>query len=139
MADFFDSVVYSENDIITFPSGIPGFESIKKFVVVKMAEYEPFEWLVAADGTKLRFAIINPMLCRPDYAPDLKKGHLDDLGIQKMDDFLMYTIVTIKENPADATLNMVGPVVINKTLKIGRQIILEDDTYSTKEPILGKK
>ena len=32
MGDFFKDLVYSENDIITFPSGIPGFEKATTFV-----------------------------------------------------------------------------------------------------------
>lgn len=138
MADFFENLVYSEEDLISFPGGIPGFESIKKYVVVKLPDYEPFEWLVAADGTKLRFAMINPMLCKPDYNPDIKKSHLDDLGIEKKEDVLLYTLVTIKENPAESTINLVGPIIINKSKKLGRQIILEDDKYSTRTPIMGE-
>lgn len=138
MADFFESLVYSEKDIISFPGGIPGFEAIKKYVVVKLPDFEPFEWLVAADGSKLRFAMINPMLFKPEYNPDIKKNELDDLGIEKPEDVLLYTLVTIKENPSESTVNLIGPILINKTKKIGRQIILEDDKYSTRTPILGE-
>ena len=138
MADFFDELVYSEDDIITFSSGIPGFESIKKYVMVKSDDFEPFQWLSAADGTKIRFAIINPMLFKPDYSPDIKKWQLEELAIENKEDILLFTLVTINEDPAKSTVNLVGPIIINKAKKVGKQVILEDDTYSTREPILGE-
>ena len=36
----------------------------------------------------------------------------------------------------NSTANLVGPVVINKTKRIGKQIIIEDERYSTQEPVL---
>ena len=43
MGDFFKNLVYSKEDIITFPNGIPGFEKYKEFVIVSIPEYVPFE------------------------------------------------------------------------------------------------
>ena len=139
MADFFKDLVYSKTDIINFPSGVPGFEANKDFVLVQIPEYLPFEWLVCIDGTRLRFAVINPLLFTPDYAPELAKGHLEELKIAKPEELLLYVIVTIRENPLESTANLVGPVLVNKTLRMGKQIILEDEKYTTREPILRKK
>jgi len=77
MADFFKDLVYSKEDVITFPSGVPGFEKNKQFVLVQIPEYVPFEWLVCIDGTRLRFAIINPLVFLPDYTPGISKEHLE--------------------------------------------------------------
>jgi flagellar assembly factor FliW len=139
MADFFKDLVYSKADIITFPAGIPGFEANKEFVLVQIPEFLPFEWLVCVDGTRLRFAVINPLLFKPDYSPDLDKSHLEELKIGKPEDVLLYAIVTIRGNPLESTANLAGPVLINKTLRTGKQIILEDEKYTTREPILRKK
>ncbi|MFP4164041.1 MAG: flagellar assembly protein FliW [Chitinispirillaceae bacterium] len=139
MNDFFENLVYSPDDIITFPSGIPGFEHKREFLVVSIPEYKPFEWLVCTDGSQLRFAIINPLIFAPDYNPALSKEQLEDLKIEKPEDIIVYSIVTIKDNPLDSTANLTGPVFINKTRKIGKQIIVDDVRYSTREPILRKK
>ena len=138
MADFFRDLVYSKDDIITFPSGIPGFEKNKAFVLVRVPEYVPFEWLVCIDGSRVRFAIINPLLFRPDYTPAMTKSHLEDLGIEKPEDILLYAIVTISENPIQSTANLVGPVIINKSKRVGKQVIIDDERYGTQEPILRK-
>lgn len=139
MADFFKELVYSKDDIITFPAGVPGFEKNKTFVLVQIPDYVPFEWLVCTDGSRLRFAIINPLMFCPDYAPAMTKEQLEDLCIEKPEDILLYCIVTIAENPVESTANLVGPVVINKTKRLGKQIIFDDDRYGTQEPILRSR
>jgi flagellar assembly factor FliW len=138
MGDFFKNIVYSKEDIITFPKGIPGFEKSREFVLASIPDYVPFEWLICVDGSLLRFAIINPMLFRPDYSPAMEKEQLVDLGIEKPEDVLLYSIVTIRENPLESTANLVGPVIINKTKRIGKQIIIDDDRYTTQDIILRK-
>jgi flagellar assembly factor FliW len=138
MGDFFKNLVYANEDIITFNSGIPGFEQNKQFVIVSIPEYAPFEWLVCIDGSKLRFAIINPLLFEPNYDPKIIKEQLDDLAVEGPEDLLMYVIVTIRENPLESTANLVGPIILNRRKKIGKQIIIDDDRYTTREPILRK-
>ena len=135
MADSLKNPVFSPEDVIRFPAGIPGFEQNKEFVIVRLPEYLPFEWLVAADGSGLRFAIVNPMAFRPDYAPNIIKEQLGDLKYDSPDDVLLYTIVTIRPNPAESTVNLIGPVFINRARRIGKQIIIDDDRYSTRDTI----
>ena len=139
MGDFFKSLVYSKEDIIVFPAGIPGFEKNKEFVLVSIPDYTPFEWLVCIDGSLLRFAIINPMLFMPDYTPSILKEHLYEMEIEKPEDVLLYCIVTIHENPLESTANLVGPIIINKRKRVGKQVIVEDDRYTTQELILRKQ
>jgi flagellar assembly factor FliW len=138
MADFFSNLVYSKDDIISFPAGIPGFEKAREFVLASVPEYVPFEWLVCIDGSSLRFAIINPMLFRPDYTPAMVKEQLEELRIEKPEDVLLYCIVTIRENPLESTANLIGPIIINKKQRVGKQIIIDDDRYTTQELILRK-
>jgi flagellar assembly factor FliW len=138
MGDFYKNLVYSKEDIITFPSGIPGFEKNKSFVLVSIPDYVPFEWLVCVDGSPLRFAVINPLMFKPDYAPKIQKEQLEEMGFVKPEDVLLFVIVTINENPLESTANLVGPLLVNKTRRIGKQVIIEDDQYTTQEPILRK-
>ena len=138
MGDFYKNLVYSKEDIITFPSGIPGFEKNKSFVLVSIPDYVPFEWLVCVDGSPLRFAVINPLMFKPDYTPKIQKEQLEEMGFVKPEDVLLFVIVTINENPLESTANLVGPILINKARRIGKQVIVEDDHYTTQEPILRK-
>ena len=139
MTDFFDDLVFSPDDVITFPGGLPGFEKYKRFVVVPMPQCEPFSWLVCVDGgIRLRFAIINPLVFIPDYNPQLSKEQLTELKIGDLHDLVLYAIVTIGQNPIESTANLAGPIIINKAAKIGKQVLLDDDRYSTQDPIVRR-
>lgn len=138
MGDFFKDLVYAEQDVITFPSGIPGFEKHNRFVLVQIPDYAPFEWLVCVSGPQLRFALINPLLFKPDYDPVMTKIHVEDLELEKPEDVLMFAVVTIKDNPLESTANLTGPIIINKNKRLGKQVIVDDDRYTTQEPILRK-
>ena len=129
-------LIYSKEDIIRFKDGIPGFDKNREFVIVKDENYVPFEWLVCVDGTDLRFAMLNPMIVDSTYNPNISKAQISGLGLETPEDILMYCFVTIAEDPTDSTINLMGPVLINTKLKIGRQIILESSNYGTQEPII---
>ncbi|MDR3013331.1 MAG: flagellar assembly protein FliW [Chitinispirillales bacterium] len=138
MSDFFENLVFSPEDVITFPGGIPGFEEHTRFVIVPMPECEPFSWLACVDGAGLRFAIINPLIFVPDYTPQLSKEQLWELEISNLNDLVLYAIVTIGKNPIDSTANLAGPIIINKPAKLGKQALIDDDSYGTQVPIFKK-
>lgn len=139
MTDFFENLVFSPEDVINFPSGIPGFEAYTRFVIVPMPECDPFSWLANIDGANLRFAIINPLIFIPDYSPKLSKDQLAELNINDLNDLVLYSIVTIGKNPIESTVNLAGPVIINKAAKLGKQILIDDDKYRTQHPIIERK
>lgn len=127
---------WKEEDVITFPAGLPGFETQKRFVIVSVEEYAPFHWLQSIDGKNIRLAIINPLIFKPDYNPKISKEELSVLQIQDSKDLLMYVIVTIRQPIAESSANLMGPLFINIKERIGRQIIIEDNAYSLRAKII---
>lgn len=128
---------WTEDDIISFPSGIPGFENAKRFIIISVPEYDPFHWLQCIDGDRVRFAIINPMVFRQDYNPKIPKSELDSLNIADPKFLLMYVIITLRTPLTESTANLIGPLFINIQDRIGKQIITEDGNYSIREKLLG--
>jgi flagellar assembly factor FliW len=128
---------YFASDILTFTEGIPGFPDRKKFVIVQEEEIAPFEWLLNIDDEMdLRFAVVNPLCVHPEYNPDIPDSFIRDLEITSSDEAIMYVIVTIQDNLADTTVNLAGPVIINTKKRLAKQILLDSDEYSTKEPLM---
>ena len=136
MEKIYENLVYSADDVITFADGVPGFESSKKFVVIRNENYAPFEWLVCIDGAKLRFAMLNPMVVYPEYTPNISKAQVEGLNLHNTEDVLMYVFVTVAENPSDSTMNLMAPIIINTKEKVGKQVILDNSPYSTREPVV---
>ncbi|ERP39372.1 flagellar assembly protein FliW [Chitinivibrio alkaliphilus] len=129
---------YLASDIIRFREGLPGFPERTQFVIVQEEDISPFEWLlsVGENNLELRFAILNPVFVYPNYEPEISDAYLRDLGVTSPEDVLLYVIVTINDDMKKTTANLSGPVVINKHTGMARQVVLDSDRYSTKEPLV---
>lgn len=112
--------VKNEN-IISMPLGLLGFEQVKKYVLLITPGEEPFQWLQMLDNQSQGFVVVSPAAAAPDYAPDIAPGDIEYLGIQSPADSLVLNIVTVRNG--QATVNLKGPIVINRHTLIGKQCI----------------
>jgi len=139
-ASNFGEIEIDEEDILTFPEGILGFEECKKFIVINNPDEEnPFDWLQSVDNEDLAFVIMNPFFVFPDYDITIPESAIEKLKIKDETDVFVYTIVVVPENLEDMTTNLSGPIIINGREKLGKQVILEDNRYTTKHYIFKKE
>ncbi len=124
-----------ERQKITFPQGILGFEDLKDYVMFDAAQ-PPFYWLQSIDRVEIAFVLIDPMLFRPDYSPDVDPEELSEIGITSASDMVVFAIVTIPSDSKLMTANLQGPVVINKQTRVARQLVSPNPKWSTRHLIL---
>jgi flagellar assembly factor FliW len=122
-------------NMVRIPTGLLGFEQIKDYVLTTNPEEAPFAWLHVDENTALAFVVIDPFVVLPDYHPDIPKADVEFLGLKQSDDALLLAIVTINPD-ARATVNLKGPVVINRHTHVGKQVIITNAAeYSVKHPL----
>jgi flagellar assembly factor FliW len=120
---------------VRLPMGLLGFERIKEYVLIADPEEEPFFWLQVKGDPSLAFIVINPFLVAPDYAPDLPAQDTEFLGLSRPDDALLFNIVTL-HGPGRATVNLKGPIVVNRHTWIGKQVVVSNASdYSVQHPL----
>jgi len=124
-----------ERQQIHFPAGILGFENLKDYLLLDAAQ-PPFYWLQSLDVVEIAFVLINPRVFRPDYTLEVDPAELEGLGITAEEQILDFAIVTVPEDPMEMTANLQGPIIINRTTRIGRQTISTDSTRQVRHPIL---
>ena len=139
--DHLGNIEYSEQDIITFAHGIPGFESEKAFILVPAEDIEfPFSHLQSVQSADLAFIVTDPFLFVEPYDFELSKTDAEALGViteENLADISVFSIVTIPDDVDKTTINIMAPVVINHVTKVGRQVLLSE--YSdTKYPLFTK-
>lgn len=123
-----------ENEIITFPNGIPGFEHLKRFSVISLTETSPICWLVSLEDDSVALPIIDPWLVVEDYEVNLSEEDVEVLGVEDPSDLVVWVVVTIPPgSPEQATVNLKAPVVVNLRNGTGLQVIL--DKYELRYPI----
>jgi len=113
-------------NIFTFPEGIPGFEKVKRFVILTHPEEAPFARLTAVDFD-LCFIVVIPWVIFPEYKPDIDDEDLKKIGSPLPEQLLILCIVNIPQGkPQESTMNLVAPLIINVKKGLGKQVIINN-------------
>ena len=133
---FLGEIEISEQDILTFEHGLLGLEDEKKFVVLPIDADLPLAILQSVEHTEIGFVVAYPFAFKKDYSFDICEDDRTQLQIEKEEDVLTYSIVTMKETFQDSTINLLAPVILNIGKKRGKQIVLQDSkAYPLRYPM----
>jgi flagellar assembly factor FliW len=123
----------------TLPEGLVGLPQHKSFEVVQVPDQEPFMWLQLQGPDPLNFVVLEPQGIIPDYELELFDEDAEFLGILDSADALVLNIVTLRNNnPAEATVNLAGPIIINRHTGVAKQCILANYfRYSAHHRLVG--
>ena len=120
---------------LRLPMGILGFERMKDYLLIANPDEEPFRWLQVKDNPSLAFVVVEPFLVAPDYRPDIPAVDVEFLGLSAPEEAALFNIVTI-HGPDRATVNLKGPVVVNRNTGIGKQVVISNAAdYSVQHPL----
>ena len=135
-AKYFGEIDYTEEDILTFPSGLFGFEEEHQFLLL------PFEGSAGSllcfqsvQTPALAFVAMDPFSLLPDYAPVLQPHELKELGVSDSQELAFYVLCVVKNPVSGSTVNLKCPVAINPDTRVARQVILETDAYEMRHPL----
>jgi len=130
----FGVIDVAEDRVITFPKGLLGFSTQKRFCLLEPSEDACFFWLQSLDEPGLAFVVTDPALFVRDYTVPVRQEQLDDLGIQKLEDAQVFVIV----NKVDEWLtgNLQGPLVINTLARTGEQLVTADKKWTTRHRLV---
>ncbi|MEG6566769.1 flagellar assembly protein FliW [Thermoanaerobacterium saccharolyticum] len=132
----FGLVSYNVEDVLHFDEGIPGFEGLKSFILLSSEEFTPFKWLQSLDDTDIAFVIIDPKVVVKDYEVEIDEETIRLLEIKDLNHILVFAIVVIPDEIEKMTANLKAPIIINAENNKGMQVIMDNDKYMIKHPIL---
>jgi flagellar assembly factor FliW len=123
---FLGEVEIKESEILSFEQGLPGFPEYKQFILLPLDADLPLALLQSTEESNIGFVVAFPFAFKKDYAFDLSTEDKEDLQIEKEEEVLTYSIVTLQETFLESTINLLAPVIINSNKKLGKQIVLQD-------------
>ena len=132
----FGAIEYKAHDVLNVPEGVLGFSHLQRFLLIEGQDFEPFRFLQSIDEPAICFPLIDPLHVDAQYRLELKPEVRKELGFKSPDEGLVYSVVTLAENPAETTANLYAPLVINTSNMRGSQIILFDSNYSVSQPLM---
>ena len=130
----FGVVEISEDRGITFPKGLLGFTTQKRYCLLEPGNETAFFWLQSLEEPGLAFVVTDPSLFFTDYTVPIKPEQMTDLRLDKLEDAQVFVIVNKVEG--SLTGNLQGPLVINTLTREGEQIVLADRRWTTRHTLM---
>lgn len=123
------------------PFGLVGLPDLRRFHIAPIDGSWPFLSMQPFEDGDIRFLAIQPQGVVVDYRIELTDEDALSLGIVSAADAYVFNIVTVHSmHPQYVTVNLVGPVLVNRATLVGRQVIIENSgAYSTVHPLIDER
>ena len=134
----FGEIEVSEDKIITFPGGIIGFPEMQKFTLIfdeEKGTNAGIRWMQSLDEAGFALPVMDPLVVKADYNPEVDDELLKGLGNIGPDNLLVLVTVTVPADLTKMSVNLQGPIVINVEERKACQVIIDGEDYPIKYPI----
>ena len=133
----FGEIEIADEKIIHFPSGIIGFPEMTDFALVHDEEkgVGAIHWLQSVQEPAFAMPVMDPLLVRPDYNPEIDDELLKSIGELIPEEMLVLVTVTVPGDLTKMSVNLRGPIMINAAEKKACQVIIDGEDYAVKYPI----
>ncbi|MBF0319550.1 MAG: flagellar assembly protein FliW [Nitrospirae bacterium] len=118
----FGQVEVDSDKVITFPDGIVGFPSIKRYVLLDHND-TVVRWLHAIDDPDVAFIVVEPMVLVPDFKLTLDPTTKRYLKLEDAKDLVILVIIRVENERVIA--NFHGPLLFNASIMLGVQVVLD--------------
>jgi flagellar assembly factor FliW len=129
----------TENQIIHFDKGIPGFEANRQLAMIEREEDAPFAHLVSLDDPGISFVVTDPFYFDKEYECVLTEEVQLELAIHRPQDVMILVMVIVSSNPLHSTVNLMAPLVINRETRKGLQFIMHNSPYNIRTPLFASE
>jgi flagellar assembly factor FliW len=124
---------------ILLPHGIIGFGAYKRAELLYLPDHLPFLWMKLHGSTDhVHFIVIEPGGIVPGYEPEIFDADAEALDLRNSAEAMILNIVTLKrQDPVEAIVNLIGPIVVNRRTRLGRQLVISNySRYSAQHALV---
>lgn len=132
----FGTLDVSEDRVITFPEGFPGFVG-KRWVLVDEPKQPLAWWLQSAEQAPVAVLVVDPKLLPMPYTTSPKPGDVraisgGDAGAPEA--LTCRIVVRSGDRPGELFFNLFAPVFVNAARRLAIQVPLVGSGFSVREP-----
>jgi len=107
---------------IHFPWGIPGFESLKRYVLLEHRQ-GPFKWLQAVDHPDVAFLVCSPDVFGVHYHVPEKRASM--LNLNDPQDLAILILISVDNNTRAVRPHVWAPLLLNASNRLAHQWVIE--------------
>ena len=122
--------------IITMARPILGFEKLTEFCLIEVDTIAPFLWLHSLQDPAVAFLVVNPLVFFPDYRIEINSHEIAELNVQGVRDVETYVIATVPEDFRKMSINLQGPILVNTTNHLAKQLVLVNSEHQVKQYLM---
>src|SRR5690349_4858780 len=93
----FGEITIAEQEVFTFPQGIPGFEQYVRYIFIQPDPESPFIFLQSVDNGEVALVLTNPFVFFPEYDLELSDSVITELEISSREDVAVWSVVSVGE------------------------------------------
>ena len=127
-------------DEFSLPYGIVGFPDYTRAELLRDHDGHPFMRMRLRNGAEfINFVVMEPGGLIPGYEPEIFDNDAASLGVADGSEAMVLTILTMRPGtPEEATVNLIGPIVINRRTRVGRQLVIANySQYRARHPLIS--
>lgn len=118
----FGPVEIDDSKIIDFPEGMPGFASLKRYILMDYKDTE-LKWLQSVDDPAVAFIVCLPGTYAPGFEAPVDDAAARFLGLEKKEDLVVLLILRVEAGKV--IVNIRAPLLFNAVLMRGMQLVPE--------------
>ena len=132
-------------ECVRFPAGLVGFPEFNEAEILYKPQELPFMWLKGTGKETLSFLVVEPTGLVPGYEIDVSDQDVEALNLKSADEALVLTVATLHKKQGETqpnciTLNLIGPVLVNRRTLQARQVIISNShKYSDRHVLFETK
>ncbi len=124
-------------DQLFFPEGLFAFENFRHFGLLPTKSGSTFHWLQSLEEARLAFLVTLISGITASYAPRIDEQFLNIIEAANLSHTEIWGIITVPTGKPEAmTLNLQGPILINRPKKLGGQFVSDDPNHLVRTPLL---
>jgi flagellar assembly factor FliW len=123
--------------VVDFVEPIPGFPEERQFLFSALDPEGVLFTLRSLATPSLRFVVMPPGAFFPDYEPEVTVADVAPLGLGEDAELQLLLIVSVQNGLADATANLLAPIVLVAEAGQAMQVVLSDPTLPLRAPLVA--
>jgi flagellar assembly factor FliW len=133
----FGTLEIGDDTVITFPDGLIGLPG-SLYTLVAHTDKTPFYWLHSCEYGDLAVPVTVPWLFFPGYEVEISEEEAQRIQISETSQAEILCVVRAASDIKQFTINLAGPVIVNREALVGRQIINGATGYSVRQPLFAE-